>query len=66
MFRVVIITDKQDIKSNNFETRKEAEDWILEIATTEGFKKGRIRNLETEVEENIELWELKLKHIILQ
>lgn len=54
MFRAAIITDK-GIKSKNLETKKMAEEWILDCAVKDGFKKARIRNIETGEEFNIEL-----------
>jgi hypothetical protein len=55
MYRAGLITKDGIPKAKNFETKAEAEDWILEIAVKEGIRQARIRNLETKEEENIDL-----------
>lgn len=55
MYRAGVVTKDGIPKAQNFETKKEAEDWILEIAEKEGIRHARIRNMETKEEENIDL-----------
>jgi len=55
MYRVGLVNNNGIPKAQNFNTRKEAEDWILEIAEKEGIRHARIRNMETKEEENIDL-----------
>ena len=59
MYRVGLVNNNGIPKAQNFNTRKEAEDWILEIAEKEGIRHARIRNMETKEEENIDLQIIK-------
>jgi hypothetical protein len=55
MYRAGVITKDGIPKAQNFETKREAEDWILDIAEKEGIRHARIRNAETKEDESIDL-----------
>jgi len=54
-YHVGLVTKSGEVKGKAFETKSEAEDYILQIAETIGIKLAKLRNLETGQEENIEL-----------
>lgn len=47
MYRVVILTDKKILPGQNFDTKPEAEDYILSISDSENIKRADILNKET-------------------
>ena len=53
MFRIGIITKLGKIIGENFNTRQDAEDFLLEIAEKEGIKRARIKDKKTGIEEDI-------------
>jgi hypothetical protein len=53
MFSAGVILKTGEVKGKAFESREEAENYILELAEKEGIKQGRIRNTETGIEEVI-------------
>jgi len=42
-----VVTKAGEIKGKAFESREEAEAWILDLAEREGIKQGRVRDLRT-------------------
>ena len=52
-FRVGLINNAGIPKAENFETKKEAEEWILSVAETEGIRQAKLKDLETGIEERI-------------
>jgi len=48
-----VITKTGEVKGKAFESKSEAEAYILDLAEKEGIKQGRIRNLNTGEEEVI-------------
>ena len=55
MYKIAFVNNSGEIKSEKFNTKQEAENWLLDLAVIEGFKSGRIRNLETNEEERIDI-----------
>jgi len=53
MFRVGIITEKGIPEAHNFDTKDEAESWLLSIMEREELRQARIKDLETGIEEKI-------------
>ena len=53
MYSAGVILKTGRVEGKAFETKAEAEAYILEIAETKGIKQGRIRNLTTGEEEVI-------------
>lgn len=47
MIRVALSTNKGEIKSGNFKTREEVDQWILKIMETDGVARYRIKDLTT-------------------
>ncbi len=47
MYAAGVVTKLGQIKGQSFETKEEAENYILEMAEKEGIKQGRIRNTNT-------------------
>jgi hypothetical protein len=47
MYSAGVITKLGQIKGKSFETKSEAENYILDLAEKEGLKRGEIRNTET-------------------
>jgi hypothetical protein len=54
MFHAGVITKKGEVKGRAFESKEEAEAYILDLAEKEGIKQGRIRNVNTGEEDVIE------------
>ena len=53
MYSAGVITKNGEVKGKAFDTKAEAEAYILDLAEKEGIKQGRIRNLTTGEEEVI-------------
>jgi len=47
IYRVALLTKSGQNKSKNFDTKEEAQDYILNIAEKEGVKRGIILNKDT-------------------
>ena len=58
-FKAGAIIKTGEVKGKAFETRQEAEDYILDLAEKEGIKQGRIKDLNTGIEEIIDFEEKK-------
>ena len=50
MFRVGIIKENGIPEAHNFDTKTEAESWLLSVMDREELRQARIKNLETNVE----------------
>ena len=53
MFRIVLITKLGKIIGKNFNTREQAEDYVLEISEKEGIRRARLKDKKTGIEEDI-------------
>jgi len=53
MFSAGVITKTGEVRGRAFESKAEAEAYILDLAEKEGIKQGRIKNLATGEEEVI-------------
>ncbi len=53
MYRVGIIKENGTPDAKNFDTKKEAEDWILSLMDKENLRQARLKDLDTNIEERI-------------
>lgn len=53
MYRAGIIKENGTPEAHNFDTKKEAEDWILSIMDREELRQARIKDLDSNIEERI-------------
>ena len=53
MFRVGIIRENGIPEAHNFDTKAQAESWLLSIMEREELRQARIKNLDTNIEEGI-------------
>lgn len=53
MFRVGIIHENGNPEAHNFDTKWEAESWLLSIMEKEELRQARLKDLDTEIEEKI-------------
>jgi hypothetical protein len=53
MFRVGLIRENGTPEAHNFDTKVEAESWLLSIMEREELRQARIKNLDTNEEEKI-------------
>lgn len=53
MFRVVVITQKGEIKSNTCPTKDDAELWVLQLQEKEELKRADVMNQETKEREKL-------------